>query len=97
MDLDSGVQLLDLRACGLCSVYSQVFLGQEKLSSKICLSRHLVIDNSKGANASEDEVLRNLIAQGLHSDDEDIGISDLLLGLHAPQADLTIVQGDLVW
>lgn len=49
-----------------------------------------------GADACEDEVLCNLIAEGFDADDEDVGGAYLLLRLNAPEADLAVVEGDFV-
>ena len=56
-----------------------------------------MVDNGQGVDAGQDEILGDLAGQRLHGDEEDIGIADLLLGLDAPETNLTIVQGDFIW
>ena len=56
-----------------------------------------VVDDGDGFYAGEDQVLGYLGCEAAEVDEEDGGVADLLLGLDAPEADLTVVQGDLVW
>ena len=56
----------------------------------------VVIDHGERADASQNEVLGDLIGKGLHGDEQDFGALDSLLGLYTPEADLTVVEGNLI-
>lgn len=55
-----------------------------------------VVDDGEGVDAGEDEVLGYFVGERFHGYEEDVGASDLLLCLNSPEADLAIVEGDLI-
>lgn len=56
-----------------------------------------MVDDREGVDSGEHEVLSDFVAEGADGDEEDVGVADFFLGLHAPEADLSVVEGDFVW
>jgi hypothetical protein len=71
-----------------------------------------VVGERDGANAGQDQVLCDFVGESLDGDEEDVGVADpvrvsrvsggrcrrglLLLSLHAPEADLSVIEGDFI-
>ena len=96
LDGDAGIELLDLGLCSFGAVLAHVGVGDEEGRAQVIFGDGLVVGERDGANAGEDEVLCDFVGEGLDGDEEDVGGADLLLRLHAPEADLAVVEGDFV-
>lgn len=57
----------------------------------------MVVENCDGLDAGENEVLGDLGCEAAEVDEEDVCVADLFLGLDSPEANLAIVEGDLIW
>jgi hypothetical protein len=80
-----------------CSyVLAYVGVADEELRAQVLLGDNLMVGECEGADAGEDEVLRDLVGERLDGYEEDVGGADLLLRLHAPEADLAIIERDLI-
>lgn len=93
-------------------VLAYVGLADEELRAQILFGDGLVVGKGDGAYASQDQVLGDLVGEGLDRHEEDVCIADPVplaeagrvgavcapvLGLETPKADLSVVKGDLVW
>ena len=75
---------------------ADVGFGEEELGAEVVLGDDAVVDEGERGDAGEDEVLGHLVAERLDVDEQNVRVADLLLRLHAPEADLAVVEGDLV-
>lgn len=56
-----------------------------------------MIADGQGMDAGQDEILGYFVGEGFHGYEEDVGRTDFLLGLNAPESDLTIVESDFIF
>jgi hypothetical protein len=77
-------------------VFADVGVADEELCAEIIFGDYFVVCEGDGAYAGEDQVLCDFVGERLDGDEEDVGGADLLLRLHAPEADLPIIEGDFV-
>jgi hypothetical protein len=96
-DINSRVEVPDLWCRRLSPVFPNILRRDEELCAQIPLRDYAMVDYRKRVDACQHEVLCDFIRECSHADEEDVGIPDLLLGLDAPEPDLTVVQGNLVW
>ena len=96
VDGDAWVELADLGRSCFGAVLAHVGVGEEELGAQVIFGDGLVVSDGDGADACENQVLCDLVGEGFEADEEDVGGAYLLLGLDAPEADLTVVEGDFV-
>lgn len=70
--------------------------GQEELGAEVRLGDEAVVEDGEGTDAGEDKVLCDFCAECFQGDEEDVGTLDLGLGGHAPEADLAVIEGNVV-
>jgi hypothetical protein len=85
-----------LRQRCLSTVFAYVGVAEEELRAQVILGHDFVVCECDGAYAGEDKVLGDFVGKGFDGDEQDVGGTDLLLRLNAPQADLTVVKGDFI-
>ena len=90
-NLYSGIQLLYFPTRGLGAVLTDGLLGQEKLGAQVGLGDVLIIKQGQRPDAGEDQILGDLISQGLHGDEKNISRLNLSLRLYAPEPNLAVV------
>lgn len=72
-------------------VLAHVGFVDEELGAEVFLGDVLVVGEGDGAYAGQDQVLCDLVGEGLDVDEQDVGIADAILRLEAPEADLPVV------
>jgi hypothetical protein len=98
MDVDTRIKLPKGSTGHLCSVLANNILaiGEQELSTSISFSNSGAVKQSERANTSKDKVLGNLIGEGFDGDEKDVCALDLCLRSHAPEANLAIVESNLL-
>ncbi len=71
--------------------------GLATRGAKVSFGDDLVVDDGERADACQNEVFGDLVGEGPHGDEEDVGTADLFLGFHAPEANLSVIEGNLIW
>jgi hypothetical protein len=80
-----------------CSyVLAYVGVADEELCAEVIFGDYFVVCEGDGPYAGEDEVLCDFVGERFDGDEKDVGGADLLLRLHAPEADLAIIERDLI-
>ena len=77
-------------------VLANVCIADEELRAQVILGDVLVVGERDGANACQHQILCDLVGERFDGDEQDVSCADLLLGLHAPESNLPVIESNLV-
>lgn len=99
------------RSSRLIYVLAYVGIADEELRAKVFLGDNFMVCERDGSDSSEHKVLGDLVGERLDGDEQDVGGANsgrvscnsrcatsvlLLFSLNTPEADLSVVEGDLI-